>query len=214
MLAWAFEKHGTYSVRSAYRLLKQEQTAAAMALMGESSGSESAQCWSTLWKMEVPPQIRVFWWRVIHNSLPSKAELKRRHIENESFCEVCGDPDETLFHVFFQCPVAKNFWQAVKEMLGISIPNFHPCSWATDVFRPDVCTFDKAQVMLCGAWALWTGGNARRHGRKVWEPSAMARYISKLLEDLASLKLPVQPKRIMAEAKWGSGRCRKRAGQR
>jgi hypothetical protein len=37
--AWAFERHGHYSVRSAYRLLKEEQTAMAMAVSGETSSS-------------------------------------------------------------------------------------------------------------------------------------------------------------------------------
>jgi len=37
--AWAFEKHGQYSVRSAYRLLKDEQAATAMAATGETRAS-------------------------------------------------------------------------------------------------------------------------------------------------------------------------------
>jgi hypothetical protein len=37
--AWAFERHGHYSVRSAYRLLKEEQTATAMGVSGETSSS-------------------------------------------------------------------------------------------------------------------------------------------------------------------------------
>lgn len=36
----------------------------------------------------------------------------------ESFCEFCGDPEETLYHVVFDCPVAKRFWSEVKKSLG------------------------------------------------------------------------------------------------
>ena len=64
----------------------------------------------------MPPKVRVFWWRILHNSLPSKAELKRRHVEKESHCEVCGDPDETLYHIIFSCTVARKFWGEVKNL--------------------------------------------------------------------------------------------------
>ena len=37
----------------------------------------------------------------MHNSLPSNAEMKRRHIAKESHCEMCGDPDETLYHIIY-----------------------------------------------------------------------------------------------------------------
>jgi len=69
VLAWVFEKNGLYSVRSAYKLLKGDQPAAAMAATNEvvSSGNENA--WKAIWKLNVPPKVRVFWWRVLHNSL-------------------------------------------------------------------------------------------------------------------------------------------------
>jgi hypothetical protein len=103
VLAWAHERHGQYSVKSAYRLLKIEQTE--MADSREALGSSASAHWSTLWKLEVPPKVRVFWWRVLHNSLPSKSEIKWRHIAKESHCEMCVHQEETLFHVFFDCPL-------------------------------------------------------------------------------------------------------------
>jgi len=72
VMAWAFEKNGTYSVRSAYRMLKNEQAAKAMAATGEARASREDQAWSLVCKLNVPPKVRVFWWRVLHNFLPSK----------------------------------------------------------------------------------------------------------------------------------------------
>lgn len=109
VLAWAYERHGIYSVRSAYQLLKDEQMAEAMALTGETRSSKADSAWKAVWKMPVPPKVRVFWWRVLHDSLPSKAELFRRHVEKEGFCEVCGDPSESIFHVVISCPLARRF---------------------------------------------------------------------------------------------------------
>jgi hypothetical protein len=202
VLAWAFEKHGFYSVRSAYRLLKQDQMATAMAASGETSVSGGSHFGSSLWRLDVPPKIHVFWWRVLHNSLPSKTELKRRHVAKESYYEMCGDLDESLYHVFFQCPVAKRFWSEVKKVSGVVIPCLHPCSWAIDVLQPGICSPSTAAMVVCSAWSLWTGRNDRRHGRKVWEPGATARFISTLMEDLASRKPQAKPKQLAARVKW------------
>lgn len=188
-------------VRSAYRFLKQDQTAKARATTNEQSDSGSG-CWGAVWKLNVPPKIRVFWWRVLHNSLPSKHELHRRHVAHESYCEMCGDPSESLYHVFFTCPMARRFWREIKKLVGMSVPNLHPCSWTTDVLCREVCSPILAATIVCGAWCLWTGRNARRHGRKTWEPGATARYISSLLEDLASLKTPPTPGVDIAVARW------------
>jgi len=99
-------------------LLKEDQTAAAMATADETRASGEDRSWSEVWKLNVPPKVRVFWWQVLHNSLPLKAELKRRHVAMESFCEMCGDPDESLYHVIFQCPMAKRFWRGGQEAVG------------------------------------------------------------------------------------------------
>jgi len=78
-------------------------------------------------------------------------ELKRRHIAKESFCEYCGDPEETLYHVAIQCPLARRFWAEVKKVEGVTIPNFHPSTWATDVLQPEFCNSKTAALVVCGA---------------------------------------------------------------
>lgn len=77
-------------------------------------------------------------------------------------------------------------------MMGVALPDMHPCTWAADILRSEVCPKTTASAVICGAWALWTGRNACRHGRKAWEPGAAARFISTLLENLASLKQPTK----------------------
>lgn len=106
MEAWALERNGLYTVKSAYRLLKDEQAAGAMAKSGEVQASVDGSSWKLVWKLNVPPKVRVFWWRAMHNFLPSKQDL-RRHVIPESHCEMCGDPVESLYHIVFLCPVAK-----------------------------------------------------------------------------------------------------------
>jgi len=63
---------------------------------------------------------------VLHNSLPSKAKLKRRHVAMESFYKFYDDLEETLYHMVFDCPVAKRFWSEVKKSSGMTVPLLHP----------------------------------------------------------------------------------------
>jgi hypothetical protein len=67
VLAWAYERHGSYSVKSAYKLLKEDQMAMAMATTGESRSSDGNYFWKKTWNLNIPPKVRVFWWRVLHN---------------------------------------------------------------------------------------------------------------------------------------------------
>ena len=120
----------------------------------------------------------------------------------ESHCEVCGSRDETLLHVFFDCPLAKRFWKEVKKETGMPVPSIQSCTWARDVLHMRSGRIATTETIICGAWALWTGRNARGHRCKSWEPGATARFISKLLEDLASLKRAsvVRPRAL--KTKW------------
>lgn len=120
----------------------------------------------------------------------------------ESFCEACSDPEESLYHVMFQCPLARRFWAEIKKSEGVTIPNLHPTTWATDVLSPAVCNVKTAATVVCGAWTLWTGCNGRRHGRKVWEPRVAVRFISNMLEVLHTLKMPKQSKTPKLPEKW------------
>lgn len=73
-MAWSFERHGLYSVRSAYRLLKAEHSQAEASKLNEASSSTDGVVWKRLWKLNVPPKIRIFWWRAVNNylSLPNQ----------------------------------------------------------------------------------------------------------------------------------------------
>lgn len=128
--AWSAEKHGQYSVRSAYRLLaaKDAQNRAHAGPTSSISNIEES-VWKVLWKLAVPPKVRVFWWRVIHNYIPSRANLHHRHIEKLSYCEVCGAQAETTFHTSIECTYAEQFWCEVKDMADVKLPNLHPRTW-------------------------------------------------------------------------------------
>jgi hypothetical protein len=178
IVAWNYEKHGLYSVHSAYRLLKAEQSQEEASKLGEAGSSSDGVMWKKLWRLRVPPKIRLFWWRAVNNFLPTKLELQRRHVEREAFC------GESLFHVVFVCTMARRFWQAAAQLFRIKVPELHPASWTRDVLSGVVGSDRVMCFIVCGAWALWTGRNNRKHGKCQWDHDAAVRHVSAMLEDL------------------------------
>ena len=45
-----------------------------------STSTTDEQMWKSLWKLNVVPKVRVFWWRVLRGILPVENTLKHRHI--------------------------------------------------------------------------------------------------------------------------------------
>lgn len=74
--AWEPEKSGIYSVRSPYKLLFKEEEN-----QNHEPGASTDGLWKIIWNLEIPPKVKVFWWRVVHEFLPARHILWKRHIE-------------------------------------------------------------------------------------------------------------------------------------
>jgi hypothetical protein len=129
-------------------------------------------------------------------------ELKRRHVAKEDHCDVCGAEGESVFHVAISCPVASRFWKAVREIIGCKIPQSHPSTWATDLLSGADCSQEEAALLICGAWSLWTGRNARTHGRYSWSPAAAGRHVASMIEDLLFLSSDTGVKLQKSKGAW------------
>jgi hypothetical protein len=69
-LAWAPEKHGIFTVKSAYGFSMNES----WRLLSKSSSSNPdgrRNIWNIIWKSDVPPKVQHFAWRVVTDSLPT-----------------------------------------------------------------------------------------------------------------------------------------------
>lgn len=95
--------------------------------------------------------------------LPTRAELCRRHVKPVSFCEVCGDPEESTKHILLDCSVAKLFWEQTKLTTGVKMSYLNAATWVVDLMS-ELCPRRDQAIIVCGMWALWNMRNSRRHG--------------------------------------------------
>uniref|UniRef100_A0A7N2LID0 Reverse transcriptase zinc-binding domain-containing protein n=1 Tax=Quercus lobata TaxID=97700 RepID=A0A7N2LID0_QUELO len=93
-----------------------------------STAREDKKFWNKMWKLHLPPKVRNFIWRACSDILPTSTNLCRRRIPVASTCTICQQQEETVAHVLWECPLARNVWGMVKGQLqkcNSETPNFY-----------------------------------------------------------------------------------------
>lgn len=108
--AWHFDSRGLFSVKSAYKLAVQCRDRDRMrdttaSTVGSSRSGDFP--WHRIWQLRLPRKIQMFLWRLAHNSLPVKQNLRRRKVDTGTLCPVCRRYDEDCGHLFFKSKVAR-----------------------------------------------------------------------------------------------------------
>ncbi|KAL0007021.1 hypothetical protein SO802_008523 [Lithocarpus litseifolius] len=85
-LFWPWTQSGKYSFKSAYRFLKYEVDE----IGAEAMQVEDRNLSHNIWDSRVPNKIKNFMWRACHDSIPTKANLRLRHITDNPLCERSG----------------------------------------------------------------------------------------------------------------------------
>jgi hypothetical protein len=186
-LAWAHEKSGIYSVRSAYRAIVTKGQADDMARSDAPPSSSTTDVWKRLWKLCVIPKVRVFWWRVLRGILPDYGTLTRRHVRADSTCGICKAKSESMFHALIECSHAHMFWAAAKDILLVKLPRLHPITWARDILCGSLVPEKDIARIISVMYTIWTSRNKVTHGEAVFNPSKSMEFI---LEAMDTLELP------------------------
>ena len=72
-----------------------------------------------LWKLKISSKTCFFVWRIIRDRLPTKINLRRRHVEiNDVLCPFCMNNEEDAVHLFFQCSKILPLWWESLSWVG------------------------------------------------------------------------------------------------
>ncbi|CAN1151467.1 Putative ribonuclease H protein At1g65750 [Linum perenne] len=99
---WHHSKCGNYTVRSGYKLI--------MHSLVPRPHLATAGPWNNIWGLEAPPRLKTFLWRVARGVLPTRLSLQNRHIRVPTECGLCNRDIENSWHLFLNCPVARQCW--------------------------------------------------------------------------------------------------------
>ena len=78
-------------------------------------------CWnifnSLAFKCTQNTKLQAFQYKLIHRILGVRKLLKYCNITQDDTCIWCNEDPETLMHLFISCPVARSFWNDIKDWL-------------------------------------------------------------------------------------------------
>ena len=66
------------------------------------------------WKIRCPPKLKHFLWQLVTGCIAVKKNLHARGIQGDTCCARCGASEESINHVFFECPPALQVWALSK----------------------------------------------------------------------------------------------------
>ncbi|KAB2595307.1 ribonuclease H protein [Pyrus ussuriensis x Pyrus communis] len=66
--------------------------------------------WTSIWKLEAPPKIRLFMWCILHIALATRLDLSKRHVNISPISPICNKEDELVEHMLLLCPWVEPVW--------------------------------------------------------------------------------------------------------
>ncbi|CAN1123467.1 Putative ribonuclease H protein At1g65750 [Linum perenne] len=161
-ITWGLERDGRFSIRSAYLLITEKESAALDPI------------WRLIWRWKGPQRIRQFLWLVAHNRLLTNSERHRRHLAEFGSCQVCPGHEESVLHVLRDCPLASATWELLALSSGDQTFFQTPLlPWIERLLRkPELC-------LLFGVtcWWLWRARNDRVFNNKLTTADSLTRHI-------------------------------------
>lgn len=148
---WHFDRKGTYNVKSDYNVARSTQGVHLQASSSRGTGMGTGKLWNKIWQACIPPNIRVFIWRLLKCIIPTKCALAKKVQLPDMECILCNNHVESDDHLFKLCTAIDCFWMAnparaiprtnhadnlfdwISEVVQISnnmhIDNFLTCLW-------------------------------------------------------------------------------------
>ena len=155
---WPLTQSGNYSTKSGYAIALQFQQND----MCSMTDDQRVFC-RTLWHLTIMPKWKMFIWKLWQNSLATSANLFRRGLLTSAECRICLDDDECNDHLFRQCPLAQDVWEAspmTRSLLSLQM-SFR--DWLPHVLV-QICNQDGRAGSLLPTfiailWAIWKTRN-------------------------------------------------------
>ena len=100
---WVDDVKGVYTVKNGYRCLTKNRS--------QQARFAGLINWKSLWRLQIPPKVRIFVWRVTTGCLLTLIALTSRMVDTSLMCPVCNLDYETSYHALVGCVSARHVWR-------------------------------------------------------------------------------------------------------
>jgi len=74
-----------------------------------------------IWKMKIPLKIKIFLWFLQRGVVLTKDNLTRKNWKESQKC-ICCNGNQTIQHLFQDCPLTKTIWRIIFFATGLTQP--------------------------------------------------------------------------------------------
>eukprot|EP00253_Pinus_taeda_P022180 PITA_22180 len=110
--------------------------------------------WRIIWKSEAIPKIKFFIWLLLKGKVLTAENLKKRGIIGPSRCPNCCSAEETIQHLFLDCPFAKRCWIKLSSLGNINWQPQQSISETILEWRKNCPWRDKRSKIVKIIWAI------------------------------------------------------------
>jgi hypothetical protein len=183
-----------FTVQSAYHIHKELEEVG----KPESSSSQFShrEVREKLWNLKIPNVEKNFLWKACHDIVPTRLNLLKRKITEDSDCPICGLEAETTLHILWQCPSAMDVWseggRRIPKRKAESQSFLHVVE---GIFKEG--DSDVIQLLVGVARHLWLRRNALIHEGVFVPPAVLMKQALDAAEDYRKAKELGHPSRPM-----------------
>lgn len=176
VMFWPWEKNQQFSVRFAYHLIQKKK---AEFVLGP---SDDHNYWKWIWRLNIPPKIKLFVWRLCHNRLATKTGLLARGIKTDPICFLCGEKEKSIPHLFTSCQWTRRVW--FLSPLGKG-PHLQPTESMGDWLRKSAKKESSwvMELLSVTLWSIWVSRNNLIFAGGQTDPMSTCRRANLMLED-------------------------------
>ena len=194
IIIWLHHKKGLFIIKSAYKVAKEVLKGGNIAEISRVYAGR--RVWIALWKFWIPNKIKVFRWRACNDILPTKLNLSKRRIIDDTMCPICMRFLELAIHALWECEVAKDVWSGSLKILQKGVSGqanmIHLMEYLLDwVESQDM------EVVLVQAWLIWNQRNRVVHGGKFHDLGWSNNRAGEMLEEYHTAQEQMGTKHVM-----------------
>ncbi|XP_026420100.1 uncharacterized protein LOC113316084 [Papaver somniferum] len=118
-LMWAHTRNGKFTIKSAYRIY-----------MNDIPSPEDSTFWRKVWYIDCLPKVKFFMWKMFAHMLPVNSIMQLYNPHVNVLFSFRNTHDETMMHLFVNCPVVLRIWFSLSLQHLISTD----LDWVDDIF--------------------------------------------------------------------------------
>ena len=187
-LIWNLSRGGRYSVASGYRVALSFYQPPLDALPGY---MQDKSIWNLIWSLKVAQKVKICVWKLIHEGVPVRANLKKIFHAIDDTCPCCNCHQEAVSHCFITCADSV----LIRNLLALPSLSRDPnhdhfaawgCNYAKDL-KALLNAKKKLSKLVISLWQIWKARILKVFEGKGLRPQEIVNSTMKLFEEVHRL---------------------------